>query len=45
LAILLLPVIGAVLWLVFGRAPVDGPKPRTLPPDDDPDFLRRLRSP
>lgn len=44
LAILLLPVVGAALWLFFGRAPEDGPRPRSLPPDDDPDFLRRLRS-
>lgn len=43
LAILLLPVAGAVIWLVLGRAPVDGPKRRYLPPDDDPDFLRRMR--
>ncbi|MEZ5186781.1 MAG: PLDc N-terminal domain-containing protein [Candidatus Nanopelagicales bacterium] len=43
LAILLLPVVGAVLWLVFGREPAEGPKRRTLPPDDDPDFLRKVR--
>lgn len=44
LAILLLPVVGAALWLFFGREPVEGPKRRYLPPDDDPDFLRRMRS-
>lgn len=38
LAILLLPVIGALLWLFLGRYPEDGP--RYLGPDDDPDFLR-----
>jgi hypothetical protein len=43
LAILLLPVAGAVLWLVFGRAPQDGTPGRMLPPDDDPDFLRGIR--
>ena len=44
LAILLLPVVGAGLWLLFGREPAEGPKRRFLPPDDDPDFLRRMRS-
>lgn len=43
LAILLLPVIGAVLWLWLGRAPEDGPPRRYLPPDDDPDFLRGFK--
>ncbi|HQR81119.1 MAG TPA: PLD nuclease N-terminal domain-containing protein [Actinomycetota bacterium] len=42
-AILLLPVIGAALWLIFGRAPEDGPDHRFLGPDDDPDFLRGIR--
>jgi hypothetical protein len=40
LAILLLPVVGALLWLFFGRMPDDGP--RFLGPDDDPDFLRGM---
>ena len=40
LAILLLPVVGALLWLVCGRLPEDGP--RYLGPDDDPDFLRGM---
>ncbi|TDT34471.1 PLD nuclease N-terminal domain-containing protein [Naumannella halotolerans] len=45
-AIVLLPVVGAILWLVFGRptartlAENDQTKPAS--PDDDPDFLRRL---
>lgn len=39
-AILLLPVAGAALWLLFGRLPEDGPTRRYLGPDDDPDFLR-----
>lgn len=45
LIILLLPVIGAVLWLFFGRP--QSPEPGTEPlrgrgPDDDPQFLRNL---
>ena len=34
------PVVGALLWLFFGRLPEDGP--RYLGPDDDPDFLRGM---
>jgi cytochrome c-type biogenesis protein CcmH/NrfG len=48
LVILLIPVLGPVAWLVVGRP--HGPRPappqrqaRPLAPDDDPDFLRRLR--
>ena len=45
LVILLLPVIGAVLWLFFGRPKKE--EPGTQPqrgrgPDDDPQFLRNL---
>lgn len=41
LVILLVPVVGAILYLTIGR-PV-GPTPTTsLAPDDDPEFLRRL---
>jgi len=43
LAILLLPVVGAVLWLFLGRNPQDGSSRRYLGPDDDPDFLRGMR--
>jgi Phospholipase_D-nuclease N-terminal len=43
LAILLLPVIGAALWLFLGRVGQDGNDPRYLGPDDDPDFLRGIR--
>lgn len=43
LAILLLPVVGPAVWLWLGRAPVDGPRLKELPPDDDPDFLRGIR--
>lgn len=41
-AIILLPGVGAIAWLVFGR-PVRGSRPvPPKAPDDDPDFLRRL---
>ena len=45
--ILLLPVLGAILWFLFGR-PGHGPEPkpraprRPTAPDDDPEFLRNL---
>ncbi|HWK90825.1 MAG TPA: PLD nuclease N-terminal domain-containing protein [Luteimicrobium sp.] len=51
LAIVLLPVLGPVLWLVLSRSPGAGTStPPTrgsrpsgpVAPDDDPDFLRRL---
>ncbi|MDR1768883.1 MAG: PLD nuclease N-terminal domain-containing protein [Propionibacteriaceae bacterium] len=46
-AVICLPGAGAIAWLIFGR-PVKGGQPdRDAPapraPDDDPDFLRRLR--
>jgi hypothetical protein len=42
--LLVLPLIGAALWFVLGRAPAS---PRTLDsryrgPDDDPDFVGRV---
>jgi hypothetical protein len=42
--IVLLPLIGALLWFLVGRARQDrgGPQPRTVAPDDDPTFLRNL---
>jgi len=45
--IILIPVIGAVLWLLIGRGRRSGPAPsggrtRQIAPDDDPDFLRGL---
>lgn len=43
--ILFLPLIGAVAWLLAGRAPQPDSRPRILPPDDDPDFLRGMDSP
>lgn len=48
LLVVLIPVLGAVLWLVFGKGPERpvGPprqsKPPVRGPDDDPDFLRGL---
>jgi Phospholipase_D-nuclease N-terminal len=46
LAILLVPLIGAALWFLFGR-PRSGPQPqvqqkRPMAPDDDVAFLRNL---
>ncbi len=48
--IVAIPFFGAVSWLIFGRPngtrrpqPVARSQPRTLAPDDDPDFLRSLR--
>jgi len=44
LIIILLPVIGALLWLIVGRERRDrGGERRTVAPDDDPAFLRNLR--
>lgn len=41
--ILLLPVIGALLWLLVGRERRDAAgQRRTVAPDDDPAFLRNL---
>lgn len=44
LAIILLPLVGALLWFWLGMPRRgQGPRPaRGLGPDDDPDFLRRL---
>jgi len=45
LVILVLPVIGAVLWLTLGKdRGKRKPVMRQTAPDDDPDFLRRLGS-
>ncbi|MFF1830573.1 PLD nuclease N-terminal domain-containing protein [Paenarthrobacter sp. NPDC058040] len=45
---LVLPVLGAVLWFIFGR-PYGRPSARPVrsyptAPDDDPEFLRNLES-
>ena len=40
--------LGAIAWLIWGRPKSPGKgrgygqKPRIIPPDDDPDFLRKL---
>ena len=39
LVVLLIPVVGPVLWLTVGRGRV----PRTIAPDDDPEFLAELK--
>ncbi|OYO18352.1 hypothetical protein CGZ93_15280 [Enemella dayhoffiae] len=46
--VIALPLVGAVSWLIWGRpnaqsiAEADAER-RPAAPDDDPDFLRRLR--
>ncbi|MHA7289780.1 PLD nuclease N-terminal domain-containing protein [Arthrobacter sp. MDT3-24] len=46
IVVTVLPVIGAILWLLIGRprdsAPVRQPRSHPTAPDDDPDFLRNL---
>lgn len=39
--ILVIPVLGALLYLTIGR-PIVPPEPTQIAPDDDPEFLRRL---
>lgn len=43
---IVLPVLGAILWLLIGRprdsAPVRRAQSHPIAPDDDPDFLRNL---
>jgi len=39
--IILVPIIGALLYLTIGR-PLGKPTTTQVAPDDDPDFLRRL---
>ena len=41
LLIVLLPVLGAILYLIMGR-PTPAPATNQIAPDDDPEFLRRL---
>jgi hypothetical protein len=44
LIILVLPVVGALLWVTLGKDRKDrGGQTRTIAPDDDPTFLRNLR--
>jgi len=46
-AIIVLPGAGAIAWLAFGRprtkAEQPQPPPRPVAPDDNPEFLRKLR--
>lgn len=43
LVILFVPVVGVVLWYVFGRSSFTPREPAGPPaPDDDPEFLRKL---
>jgi hypothetical protein len=45
--IVLFPLLGAVAWLLLGRPNRPGPtrptRGKMVAPDDDPDFLRRIR--
>jgi hypothetical protein len=44
LVIIIVPVIGAVLWITLGKDRKDpGRQQRVIAPDDDPSFLRNLR--
>ena len=56
LIVVLLPVLGPLVWFVAGRTDARGGRPPQRPgpaarppgprgPDDDPDFLRKLRRP
>lgn len=50
--VLIVPLLGAMLWIVLGSRPYRNPPPRPSPPpyrrppargpDDDPDYLRGL---
>jgi hypothetical protein len=42
LVVLLLPILGAVCWWIFGRPLSQVPPAPPRAPDDDPDFLRTL---
>jgi hypothetical protein len=46
IVMIVLPVLGAILWLLIGRPRGNGPVRQAaghpLAPDDDPDFLRNL---
>jgi hypothetical protein len=50
LAIIALPPAGGLLWIWLGvqhegPGPGGRPQPRTIAPDDDPEFLRSLNKP
>ncbi|HSN42445.1 MAG TPA: PLDc N-terminal domain-containing protein [Propionibacteriaceae bacterium] len=42
LAVIGVPVVGPVCWFLFGR-PVTPKSQKDIPPDDNPEFLRKLR--
>ncbi|UVJ38802.1 PLDc N-terminal domain-containing protein [Arthrobacter sp. CJ23] len=46
--VVFLPVLGAILWFIFGRPYAARKAPKTLShptaPDDDPEFLRNLEA-
>lgn len=42
-AVLLLPLAGALLWFLFGRPRRRRDAPRSSAPDDDAEFLRELQ--
>ena len=48
IVMIILPVLGAILWLLIGRPRGTRPQPQAFPhpaaPDDDPDFLRNLEA-
>lgn len=44
LLIVILPVVGAILWLLLGKTRPDSGR-RLIAPDDDPDFLGRAATP
>lgn len=45
IAVLVLPILGAVLWFIAGRPPRRRRSGRAVTaPDDDPDFLRKLKN-
>jgi hypothetical protein len=46
ISIILFEMVGVIAWFAFGRPKNNrGPKPgkkKIIPPDDDPDFLRKI---
>ena len=41
-AVICVPILGPLAWLLFGRPQPGRRRPDRLNPDDDPDFLRGL---
>jgi hypothetical protein len=42
LVVIILPVIGGILWFLIGRGGRRNTARRSLAPDDDPEFLKRI---